>query len=149
MSIQSLSSGTNFAFANGNNDNQEVSQKTDANVEVINDNSSASGETNAVDVNKEQRAKVSDDLADNKVGQEFEVALAEVTEFIQTKNQDLTFSYDNESNRSIIKVTDANSGDVIRQIPTEEVIKLSERIKELQSDVGSSGGIGVLLNNEV
>jgi flagellar protein FlaG len=124
-------------------------KKTDANVEVINDNSSASGETNAVDVNKEQRAKVSDDLADNKVGQEFEVALAEVTEFIQTKNQDLTFSYDNESNRSIIKVTDANSGDVIRQIPTEEVIKLSERIKELQSDVGSSGGIGVLLNNEV
>jgi flagellar protein FlaG len=149
MSIQSLSSGTNFAFANGNNDNQEVSQKTDANVEVINDNSSASGKTNAVDVNKEQQAKVSDDLADNKVGQEFEVALAEVTEFIQTKNQDLTFSYDNESNRSIIKVTDANSGDVIRQIPTEEVIKLSERIKELQSDVGSSGGIGVLLNNEV
>jgi flagellar protein FlaG len=66
---------------------------------------------------------------------------------LKGQNRNLTFSIDDETKRSIVTVKDSQSGDVIRQIPSEEVLKLAERIQELQQDVGSS--VGVFINNEV
>jgi flagellar protein FlaG len=43
-------------------------------------------------------------------------------------------------------VKDAASGDVIRQIPSEEVLKFAGRINELQSEFGSS--VGILLKGQ-
>lgn len=48
---------------------------------------------------------------------------------------------DDDSGKQVVKVTDSDSGDIIRQIPTEEVLSLSRRIKELQMDVGSAVGM--------
>lgn len=74
-------------------------------------------------------------------------AVAEISEFVQAQNRHLAFSIDESSQRSVVKVTDAESGDVIRQIPSEEVLLLSERIKDLQSDVGAA--VGILFNKQV
>lgn len=74
-------------------------------------------------------------------------AVQEVESFLKSQNRNLTFSIDDETKRSIVTVKDSQSGDVIRQIPSEEVLKLAERIQELQQDVGSS--VGVFINNEV
>jgi len=95
-----------------------------------------------------QETKVSNAQADKEEAS-VEDALAEVSEFVQAKNQNLSFSFDDEANRSVIKVTDSNSGDVIRQIPSEEVLALSERIKNLQTDGENSVGVGVLINKEI
>lgn len=74
-------------------------------------------------------------------------AVQEVESFLQVQNRNLTFSIDEETSKSVVTVKDSESGDVIRQIPSEEVLKLAERIQELQQDVGSS--VGVFINNEV
>lgn len=74
-------------------------------------------------------------------------ALDEVSQFVQSQNRNLNFSYDEQSNRSVVKVTDSETGELIRQIPSEEVLQLSERIRDLQTDVGSA--VGVLFNKEV
>jgi flagellar protein FlaG len=76
-----------------------------------------------------------------------ETAVAEVSDFVQARNRQLDFSIDEKSQRSVVKVTDSESGDVIRQIPSEEVLALSERIRDLQSDVGAA--VGVLFNKQV
>ena len=68
-------------------------------------------------------------------------------QFLQAHNRNLAFSVDSGTERSVVTVTEANSGDVIRQIPSEEVLRLAERLRELQTDVGSS--VGVLFNNQV
>ncbi|MEI8647837.1 flagellar protein FlaG [Paraglaciecola sp. Hal342] len=60
---------------------------------------------------------------------------------LQTRNKQLNFSVDDDSGKQVVKVTDSDSGDIIRQIPTEEVLSLSRRIKELQMDVGSAVGM--------
>ena len=73
-------------------------------------------------------------------------AVAEISEFVQAQNRHLTFSIDEGSQRAVVKVTDAESGDVIRQIPSEEVLLLSERIRDLQSDVGAA--VGILFNKQ-
>ena len=73
--------------------------------------------------------------------QNLEEAILEVNEFVQTRNKQLNFSVDDDSGKQVVKVTDSDSGDIIRQIPTEEVLSLSRRIKELQMDVGSAVGM--------
>ncbi|WP_340674596.1 flagellar protein FlaG [Paraperlucidibaca sp.] len=41
----------------------------------------------------------------------------------------LEFSIDEDSGRNVVKVIDSDSGDVIRQFPSEEVLKLSSVAK--------------------
>lgn len=89
--------------------------------------------------------------ADNQGGERsaasLEEAVAKVESFLTVQNRDLTFSIDENTNRSVVTVKDGQSGDVIRQIPSEELLKLAERIQELQQDVGNS--VGVFINNQV
>jgi flagellar protein FlaG len=73
-------------------------------------------------------------------------ALTQINSFVQSKDRLLNFSVDEDSGRQVIKVTDQASGDIIRQIPTEEVLKLSARIQELQSDLGSA--VGLFFDNQ-
>jgi flagellar protein FlaG len=96
--------------------------------------------------------KAEQSSADKDTGREasfasIETAVAEISDFVETQNRSLRFSIDEASQRSVVKVTDAESGDVIRQIPSDEVLKLAERIQSLQSDVGAA--VGVLFNREV
>ncbi|MEP1551571.1 flagellar protein FlaG [Paraglaciecola sp.] len=91
--------------------------------------------------------------ADNQVIQdeyspeEIEVAVTQISEFVQSSSRQLNFSVDEDSNKQVVKVTDAESGDVIRQIPSEEVLKLSERLQDLQTEVGTA--VGLLFNKQV
>lgn len=76
-----------------------------------------------------------------------ESAVGEVSEFVQSQNRNLNFSFNEDSGKSVVQVTDSETGELIRQIPSEEVLRLSERIKDLQTDVGAA--VGVLFNKEV
>jgi flagellar protein FlaG len=74
-------------------------------------------------------------------------AASQISDFVNSNSRQLNFSVDDASNKPVVKVTDANSGEVIRQIPSEEVLELSERLKDLQTDVGNA--VGVLFNRQV
>lgn len=98
--------------------------------------------------NTQAQAQTVDNLITEEQEQaDIETATREVESFLQVQNRNLTFSVDEETNRSVVTVTDSASGDVIRQIPTDEVLKLAERIKSLQEDIG--GSVGIFVNNEV
>ena len=94
------------------------------------------GSQTQADKNEEERNGV--DLDD---------AVTKVESFLKVQNRDLAFTIDENTNRSVVTVKDSKSGDVIRQIPSEEVLKLADRIQELQQDVGDS--VGVFINNQV
>lgn len=79
--------------------------------------------------------------------EQIETAVSQLSEFVQTSNRQLNFSVDQGSNKQVVKVTDAASGEVIRQIPSEEVLKLSERLQDLQTEVGTA--VGLLFNKQV
>ncbi|CAD5286009.1 Flagellar biosynthesis protein FlaG [Alteromonas sp. 38] len=101
--------------------------------------------------NVQNLAQGSNALADKESVKENQVSLEnavqEVESFLQTQNRNLAFSIDDETKRSVVTVKDSESGDVIRQIPSEEVLALAERIQDLQQDVGDS--VGVFINNRV
>lgn len=53
-----------------------------------------------------------------------------IQEFAQSIQRDLSFSVDDSSGRVVVEVRDQASGDVIRQIPTEEALRLLKHLEE-------------------
>ena len=74
-------------------------------------------------------------------------AVKKVSDFLSAQNRDLLFNIDEQTQRTVVTVKESSSGEVIRQIPSEEVLKLADRIQELQQDVGNS--IGIFINSEI
>ncbi len=103
----------------------------------------AVGFDNLTQVIQKQSDKESETFAKKPLNQ----AISVMESFLQVQNRNLTFSVDEDTDRSVVTVLDANSGDVIRQIPSEDVLALAERIQELQQDIGSS--VGVFIDNQV
>lgn len=64
---------------------------------------------------------------------EVEDAVSSIQEFVQSVRRDINFSLDDGDGRVVVKVTDADSGDVIRQIPSEEALRLAENLSEVRS----------------
>lgn len=58
-------------------------------------------------------------------------AINSVEESLRIFTQKVNFSVDKDTGRFLIKVIDSESGDVIREIPPERVLKISQQIKEI------------------
>lgn len=59
-------------------------------------------------------------------------AVEEVRAAITPVAQNLRFSIDKDINRTIVKVVDASTDEVIRQIPSEEIIAIAKAMDKLQ-----------------
>jgi flagellar protein FlaG len=53
-----------------------------------------------------------------------------INELIQGMQRELQFSVDDASGRTVVTVRDSRTREVIRQIPSEEVLAMAERLKE-------------------
>ena len=70
-------------------------------------------------------------------------AVKDLNDFAQEIQTNLKFSVDEGSGRSVITVTDKQTGDVIRQIPAKEVLAVANLLREAtSSDVEK---VGILL----
>ncbi|WP_082457842.1 flagellar protein FlaG [Pseudomonas sp. EGD-AK9] len=65
--------------------------------------------------------------------QPVEEAISSIREFAQSIQRNLNFSLDDSTGRVVVKVTDGVSGEVIRQIPSEEALRLAETLDEVRS----------------
>lgn len=59
-------------------------------------------------------------------------ALKEVQSAIQPVAQDLLFSVDKDTGKTVVKIVDSATDKVIRQIPSEELIAISKALDKLQ-----------------
>jgi flagellar protein FlaG len=59
-------------------------------------------------------------------------ALAQLNDQMRRNGRDLSFNVDERIDRVIITVKNPQTGEVIRQIPTEEVIRLAHSIEDLK-----------------
>jgi flagellar protein FlaG len=60
-------------------------------------------------------------------------AVASISSFVQNVQRNLSFSVDDSSGQVVVKVTDRGSGEVIRQLPSEEALRLAEQLESLRS----------------
>jgi flagellar protein FlaG len=59
-------------------------------------------------------------------------ALEEVREALAPVAQNLLFSLDEDSGRTVIKIVDSATDEVIRQIPSEEILAIAKALDKLQ-----------------
>ena len=57
-------------------------------------------------------------------------AVAQMNEYIQSEQRDLQFSVDEASGQTVVRVTDRETGDLIRQIPNEVFLTLAEQARK-------------------
>ena len=89
----------------------------------------------------EQVVSVSDSLASQKTraSEEIQAVQAKLDEIVshlnvkmEVRNKSLNFSVDEVSNRVMVTVTDKVSGEVVRQVPSEAILKVAHNIEALK-----------------
>ena len=86
-----------------------------------------------VDAPATQMLSKSEEAAQQPDKQTVEDALTSIQESTQAMQRNLNFSIDDSTGRMVVKVTDSKSGDVIRQMPTEDALRLAESLDEMRS----------------
>ena len=56
-----------------------------------------------------------------------------IEQFVQSVGRSMSFSVDASSGHSILRVVDPHSGEVIRQLPAEETIRVARAVEYMQS----------------
>lgn len=59
-------------------------------------------------------------------------AIRNVSGYVQNITRELNFSVDEELGKTIVRVIDENTGDVIRQIPSEDMLQLARNLAEIK-----------------
>ncbi len=76
-------------------------------------------------------------LAKEKASQEtmrknLQSAVEQTQKFVSTANKDIQFKVDDRFDRMIVKVVDRETGEVVREIPSEEMLKMAQALEKLQ-----------------
>jgi len=77
-----------------------------------------------------QDAKDVQDTQDK--GQQLDQAVKAVSDFIKQANNSLAFSVDDESGTTIVKVIDNDTKEVIKQIPSEEMLAIAKALDSIK-----------------
>lgn len=64
--------------------------------------------------------------------EDVEQAVKQVNEFVRPINNALSFSLDQESDQMVVKVIDQGTKEVIRQIPSEEMLALAKALDTMK-----------------
>lgn len=64
--------------------------------------------------------------------EDVEQAVKQVNEFVRPINNALSFSLDHESDQMVVKVIDQGTKEVIRQIPSEEMLALAKALDTMK-----------------
>lgn len=64
--------------------------------------------------------------------QELKQAVNNISDYVQNIRRELNFSVDEKLGRTIVTVIDEKSGDVIRQIPSEEMLEIARSIARMK-----------------
>ena len=59
-------------------------------------------------------------------------ALQEIETAVQAKANNLQFSVDDSTGKTVVKVIDSSTGDTIRQFPSEEVLSIARNIERMK-----------------
>jgi len=72
--------------------------------------------------------------------QDFEAVVAKLSDFVQAVERDLSFTVDDNTGDTVIVVKDRQTDEVVRQIPSEDVLQLAQKLLELQEELEGSKG---------
>ncbi|MGD7037401.1 flagellar protein FlaG [Methylotuvimicrobium buryatense] len=91
-------------------------------VDTVSKNAPASGVLSNVHTEKDEKSQLDQRDLDDMVTQ--------INTALQNERRSIQFNVDEDSGRTVIKIIDAKSGDQIKQIPAEELLRISRQMAE-------------------
>ena len=131
ISIQKESSYAQSKTDKTVNDTQEL--KKENRISTLSDK-----KTEDVEKNKDTEQVDSEKQVSRAVQEINEKRIKERMEALNRQYIGLNFSIDKETESTVVKVSDMNTKKLVRQIPSEEFLKMSERLDDLQAKTGLS-----------
>ncbi|MDP3905345.1 MAG: flagellar protein FlaG [Methylococcaceae bacterium] len=64
-------------------------------------------------------------------------AAAQGNSILQATNRNLEFQVDDSTKKVVVKIVDSKSGDVVRQIPSEDMLAFIKRMQDLEGNQGT------------
>ena len=95
-------------------------------------------EVNQEQLNKDKLAQEAESL-DQSVN--VSDAMKTISEFINMPVRTVNFTQDDGSEKTVIKIFDSESNELIKQFPSEEILSIAQRIIDLQQDISQKTGI--------
>jgi flagellar protein FlaG len=102
----------------------------------VNNSASAAPKITVQDVHKatdQRKDQTINKLAENAA--EIREAVAEINKAVKKVPTSLDFSVDEASKRFIVSVTDTNTGEVIRKLPGDAVLRIAKQLESLKGVV--------------
>ncbi|MEB0224483.1 flagellar protein FlaG [Pseudomonas sp. 10S4] len=84
--------------------------------------------TDVPGVQDAKAASKTSDASDSDNSDKLKMAVQEIEKFVQSVKRNLEFSIDETSGQVVVKVIASESGEVVRQIPSAEALKLAESL---------------------
>jgi flagellar protein FlaG len=140
MNINPISSSAQHsAAASAQAHAAKTAQTSPAAVQVAKD-AAAKPETAAAKVKLQAPEKVDLGFNPQEMRENIQEAIDRLNQQLKANGRDLSFQMDEEINRPIITVRNIETGEVVRQIPSEEIIRMAHSIEE---------GKGLLFNESL
>lgn len=151
-SSNTMSSVANHAYAAKTQaakvENNAADDIKKQNIQAIKDNSYSNNDntesksTRSSDLDevvKETAKKLNEEKKLSKYMQEHNEKVAqERKNDLNRQNIGLAFSIDKDTENTVVKVTDLNTEKLVRQIPSEDFLKLAERLKDMRDNTSVS-----------
>jgi len=121
-------------------DNQEGTKAPAANVKAVveSDNSKVVSQTQKNQDVSASLIKSEEKKDDRKPPLEVvKKAAEEGNSILQATQRNLQFKVDDSTKELVVKIVDSESGELVRQIPSEEMLDFIKRMQELQGEQGS------------
>ncbi|AYG46020.1 flagellar protein FlaG [Pseudomonas sp. Leaf58] len=83
-----------------------------------------------------ERVKLEEDKKDLNAAQDADKvksAVSEIEKFMKASQRNLEFSTDEESGKIVVKVIATDSGELIRQLPSEEALRIARSLSDVNS----------------
>lgn len=80
-------------------------------------------------------------LTEDEQSEQLANAIETVSNFIEPQIRNVNFTQDESTGQRVIRVFDAESDELIKQFPSEEILELAERIRGLQEEIVDKTGI--------
>jgi len=87
------------------------------------------------DASKTQNTVVKADVKETSL-ELVKSAAAQGNSILQATNRNLEFQVDESTKKVVVKIVDSKSGDVVRQIPSEDMLAFIKRMQDLEGPQG-------------
>ena len=86
-------------------------------------------------------AKKAEDSQNDDNQEVLENVASNLQEFVNLIDKELKFTVDTDTGRQVVTVKDGTNGEIIRQIPSEEVLKLAQNLAKITDVFHVSGNL--------